>query len=49
MIKTFECPHCEEGVYYPSMDPNARGRTCEECNGTGEIEVEIEDEEEPNQ
>lgn len=44
MIKTIECPHCEEGVYYGTPDPNARGRTCEECNGTGEIEVEIEDE-----
>ena len=41
-----ECPHCEEGVYYGTFDPNTRGRICEEGGGTGEIEVEEDEEDE---
>jgi hypothetical protein len=50
MFKMIECPDCENGTCWKSryggLDPDVRPYTCEECDGTGEIEVEIEDEEE---
>lgn len=49
MTRMICCPYCENGTYYASLDPGCRGRVCEECNGMGEIEEEIEEEEEQDQ
>lgn len=50
MTKTIECPHCEEGTVWKSryggLDPNVWATRCEECDGTGKIEIEDEDENE---
>jgi hypothetical protein len=47
--RTVDCEYCEEGTIWKSRyggnDPNVWPVRCEECNGTGKIEIEEEIEE----